>query len=430
MRMTRRLRLALGGIAAAAAWATTGPALVQTSAAQTAPARLALVIGNGAYALAPALPACVASANLVTARLKATGFDVESRADATNGGVGAALTNFAQAVAAHPGAALVVYVCGYAVNFRDRDFVLPVSATLTRPSDVLTEGVVARAFGATAGGAQAGPALVLLDVFALPTPGATAPTGTLAQESTNGRLAVGVALEPPGPVAATPAATALATLLGETEVKLPGLIGHLQSLMPSGGTNFVGQEEATADLLLVGEPARPPAALALAPAPAPASAPAPAPAAAPTPTTAAPPALTPSPLPPVAAEAAPQPPAPPAAPASAPPTATTPVPPPSATPTPPPSPAPAAAAPAPASIPPTAPPPPTRPPLPNEAMMTQANRRDVQIALARLGYYDGRIDGTMGPDTRAAIRRWQHEIGAEMTGTLTGALATRLVQQH
>jgi peptidoglycan hydrolase-like protein with peptidoglycan-binding domain len=63
-------------------------------------------------------------------------------------------------------------------------------------------------------------------------------------------------------------------------------------------------------------------------------------------------------------------------------------------------------------------------------MMTQANRRDVQIALARLGYYDGRIDGTMGPDTRAAIRRWQHEIGAEMTGTLTGALATRLVQQH
>ena len=62
--------------------------------------------------------------------------------------------------------------------------------------------------------------------------------------------------------------------------------------------------------------------------------------------------------------------------------------------------------------------------------MTQANRRDVQIALARLGYYDRRIDGVIGPHTRAAIRRWQHDIGADMTGTLSGAQATRLVQQQ
>ena len=62
--------------------------------------------------------------------------------------------------------------------------------------------------------------------------------------------------------------------------------------------------------------------------------------------------------------------------------------------------------------------------------MTQANRRDVQIALARLGYYDRRIDGVIGPHTRAAIRRWQHDIGADMTGTLSGAQATWLVQQQ
>ena len=62
--------------------------------------------------------------------------------------------------------------------------------------------------------------------------------------------------------------------------------------------------------------------------------------------------------------------------------------------------------------------------------MTDADRRDVQIALARLGYYDGRINGLFGPDTRAAIRRWQHEIGAEITGTLSGAQATRLVTQE
>jgi peptidoglycan hydrolase-like protein with peptidoglycan-binding domain len=62
--------------------------------------------------------------------------------------------------------------------------------------------------------------------------------------------------------------------------------------------------------------------------------------------------------------------------------------------------------------------------------MTHADRRDVQIALARLGYYDGRIDGQFGPDTRAAIRRWQHEVGAEMTGALSGTQATRLVGQQ
>jgi peptidoglycan hydrolase-like protein with peptidoglycan-binding domain len=62
--------------------------------------------------------------------------------------------------------------------------------------------------------------------------------------------------------------------------------------------------------------------------------------------------------------------------------------------------------------------------------MTHADRRDVQIALARLGYYDGQIDGLFGPDARAAIRRWQHEVGAEMTGMLSGTHATRLVNQQ
>ena len=291
---------------------------------------------------------------------------------------------------------------------------LPVSANLARPSDVLTEGVVARAFGTVAGGAQAGSGLVLLDLFALPTTVAAAPTGTLAQETTNGHLAIAVALEPPGPAAATPAATALAQALGETEVKLPGLIGHLRSLMPSGGTTFVGQQEATADLFLVGAPPAPPS-----PPPALPAAAAPAPA----------------PVPPVAAEPAPATPSAASAPSAAPPQAAPPAAggmtqtsaAPAASAQPPPALPAAAPAPAPAAAPAA---PPSRPPLPDEATMTQANRRDVQIALARLGYYDRRIDGVIGPHTRAAIRRWQHEIGADMTGTLSGAQATRLVQQQ
>jgi peptidoglycan hydrolase-like protein with peptidoglycan-binding domain len=87
---------------------------------------------------------------------------------------------------------------------------------------------------------------------------------------------------------------------------------------------------------------------------------------------------------------------------------------------PPPSPAPSATTAAPAVATPTL-------ALPADEQLTDGDRRRVQIALVRLGYYDGRIDGVFGPDSRAAIRRYQHELGADMTGRLTAPQATRLV---
>ncbi|MBW4092235.1 MAG: hypothetical protein HIU82_14160 [Proteobacteria bacterium] len=86
-----------------------------------------------------------------------------------------------------------------------------------------------------------------------------------------------------------------------------------------------------------------------------------------------------------------------------------------------PSPPAAAAAPAPTAGP---------APLPGEADMTDAQRRQVQTALAGLGYYDGAVDGIFGPDTRAAIRRFQHELHAPMTGILTAGQATTLVTRN
>jgi peptidoglycan hydrolase-like protein with peptidoglycan-binding domain len=65
--------------------------------------------------------------------------------------------------------------------------------------------------------------------------------------------------------------------------------------------------------------------------------------------------------------------------------------------------------------------------MPAEDAMTESDRRHVQTVLARLGYYDGQVDGVFGPDTRAAIRRFQHELGATMSGRLTADQATRLV---
>lgn len=44
---------------------------------------------------------------------------------------------------------------------------------------------------------------------------------------------------------------------------------------------------------------------------------------------------------------------------------------------------------------------------------------DVQGALAREGYYDGAIDGMLGPATRNALRRYQRDHGLDVTGGIT-----------
>jgi len=51
---------------------------------------------------------------------------------------------------------------------------------------------------------------------------------------------------------------------------------------------------------------------------------------------------------------------------------------------------------------------------------------EVQRALAREGYYDGAIDGTIGPATRNALRRYQRAHGLEGTGQIDQALIEAL----
>jgi peptidoglycan hydrolase-like protein with peptidoglycan-binding domain len=65
--------------------------------------------------------------------------------------------------------------------------------------------------------------------------------------------------------------------------------------------------------------------------------------------------------------------------------------------------------------------------MPAEVNMSEVNRRQIQEALRRQSYYTGPVDGIFGPLTRAAIRRFQHEIGADTTGHLTAEEASRLV---
>src|SRR5215469_3010077 len=103
-----------------------------------APAREALVIGNGTYGSLPPVPNCLASAHAVSAALRGAGFRVTEREDASSGGTVAAISEFANLLSASPGAVAFIYSCGYATAFNDRPFLLPVSARITRPADVLT----------------------------------------------------------------------------------------------------------------------------------------------------------------------------------------------------------------------------------------------------------------------------------------------------
>jgi len=65
--------------------------------------------------------------------------------------------------------------------------------------------------------------------------------------------------------------------------------------------------------------------------------------------------------------------------------------------------------------------------MPDEERMSDQEKRQAQLALATIGYYSGRIDGVFGPETRAAIRRFQFELKADQTGFLNAEQATKLV---
>lgn len=51
---------------------------------------------------------------------------------------------------------------------------------------------------------------------------------------------------------------------------------------------------------------------------------------------------------------------------------------------------------------------------------------DVQVALARRGYYDGEIDGVIGPMSRNAIQRYQASRGMAPTGAIDYSLMRSL----
>ncbi len=313
-------------------------ALSRSAAAAPAPAPgIALVIGNATYDALPALPGCALSAHAVAAALRRLGFRVIAQEDAALGQVDGALGRFSARLAQAPTTPGFVYLCGYAASLNDRGFFLPVAATIARPTDLLTRGVLLASVLGTLRAVQDAGAVVALDLASRP--GAPMVAGIGIDPTTlPAPLGLVAVRDDAGQTAPTPLATALIAGLSGPAVQAGTLIAGVRAALAQAGEagRIAGLHLPVPSRFLAGAP------------------------------------------PPIAAPRL-------------------------------------AAAPA---------------QLPGEAAMTDADRARAQTALARLGYYDGKIDGVFGPDTRAAIRRFQFELHDPMTGALTGVEATRLVSSN
>jgi hypothetical protein len=339
--------------------------------ARAEPLRIALVVGNAHYAALPELARCTDSAALVRDGLRDKGFEIIERNDLGRGQFDAAIAGLARRVAAASPAFAALYFCGYAVEFNARSFLLPVSASIARESDVLTQGIISKSLVDSLARVAGSSGFVLLDTFPAPNAGA-AGMARLAEQIRPGRFAVIGAVNAAGSgTGPTPAAQAVRDRLVGDRIALEPFVADVRKQVArvASASSYVIAATGPASYV-VGGPAEPPAV--------------------------APPAPSVAP-PPAAAEPASA--VQPAAPAAPPP--------------------PAAAA--------SGRPAPARVLMVDEAHMTDQDRRQVQAALATLGYYSGRIDALFGPETRAAIRRYQFEIKGEMTGYLTAEQATRLV---
>jgi hypothetical protein len=342
--MTTDRRLMPGFRLAAAAIIASLPLSLQARAEPSA-----LVIGNASYnsTALPPLPGCLKSANTVSAALRTLGIRVIGVQDASTGSVDAGINEFTQHLGSGGGIGFV-YICGYATDFNNRSFVLPTTARIDRPSDVLTQGVIAKSLLGTVSHDPGTVGVVVYDMVPKPDGPPKLALDALAGLPVPDGIGIIAATETTPADAPTPLAAALVTALAGPRVSTDGLLGSVRTQLNGSALTTVSFHMPAAAGFLAGAP--PPAAV-----------------------------QTPAPPPPV--------PAPAAQPVAAGPTAQ----------------------------------------LPDEAEMTDTDRRKVQSALVRLGYYAFPVDGLFGPETRAAIRRYQHEINSETTGRLMADQATRLV---
>src|SRR3954449_9600995 len=117
------------------------PALLSPAAAQQAEKRIALVVGNGAYAKSP-LATAADDAGLIAQTLQAAGFDVIGARDLDGDTLRKSFRDFIQkAESSGPGTVAMVYLAGYGMQIAGENFFIPVDSAISRDTDVPIEGL-------------------------------------------------------------------------------------------------------------------------------------------------------------------------------------------------------------------------------------------------------------------------------------------------
>ncbi|WP_024506915.1 caspase domain-containing protein [Bradyrhizobium sp. ARR65] len=121
-------------IAALSAWGS-------PASAQQQEKRIALVVGNSAYAKAP-LATAANDAGLIAQTLQAAGFDVIGARDLDGDTLRKSLRDFIQkAESSGQDTVAMVYLAGYGVQLAGENYFIPVDSTINRDTDIPTEGL-------------------------------------------------------------------------------------------------------------------------------------------------------------------------------------------------------------------------------------------------------------------------------------------------
>ncbi|CCD91873.1 conserved exported hypothetical protein [Bradyrhizobium sp. ORS 375] len=115
----------------------------QAAPAQQGPEpRVALVIGNGSYQNAPPLENPDNDAHAVSKLLNSAGFEVITATDLTQNEMLKVVQDFSSRVAAHgPNAVAMVYYAGHGVQLAGENYLIPIDARISAPSDLTTSTV-------------------------------------------------------------------------------------------------------------------------------------------------------------------------------------------------------------------------------------------------------------------------------------------------
>ncbi|MBW7968798.1 caspase family protein [Bradyrhizobium sp. BR 10289] len=114
---------------------------LDSARAQQQEKRIALVVGNGAYAKSP-LATTANDAGLIAQTLQAAGFDVVGARDLDGDTLRKSFRDFVQkAQASGPGTVAMVYLAGYGVQLAGENYFIPVDSNITRDTDIPTEAL-------------------------------------------------------------------------------------------------------------------------------------------------------------------------------------------------------------------------------------------------------------------------------------------------